>query len=111
MLSDPEQIREPFLSWRRITKLRDASLHYAKRKAEIWRSPKEWYDLTVLTADTCFECAREFWQACYPGRPYPRYLHDLDQEKHRNLAENRLRLEGKAESHIRPAGDAINPTQ
>jgi len=93
VLSDPAQIREPFVSLRRITQLRDAAMHYAREKEPIWRSPQDWKELAEFAGKTCVACAREFWIACYPDRPLPQYLLGLDEVRHSVVAQQRLDLE------------------
>jgi hypothetical protein len=93
VLSDPAQIREPFVALRRITQLRDAAMHYAREKEPIWRSPQDWKEMAEFAGKTCVACAREFWIACYPSRPLPKYLHEFDEVRHGALAQQRLDLE------------------
>jgi hypothetical protein len=97
-VSDPNQLREPFLSFvGHVKSLRDASMHYSTEKARIWYSPTEWAALAESAASTCVAVARDFWDACYPGRGAPEYLDRLDETEHIRRAEIRCRDEEAAQ--------------
>ncbi len=94
ILTDPKQKKEPFTTFvKHVKELRDAAAHFAKAKAAIWLSPGDWVGLANQACDTCMEVARQFWQACYPGRPMPDYLGWLEMERHVKIAEEQLAAE------------------
>lgn len=91
ILTDPKQMREPFTSFvEEVKGVRDAAAHYAKGKAAIFLSPEQWVPLAEDACRTCMDVAKEFWQACYPGRSMPDYLQQLDVDRHIDIAEKRV---------------------
>lgn len=91
VISDPVQMKEPFLSFFKDTNdVRDASMHYAPGKAAIWRPPKEWISSAQNAVEHSVSVAREFWSACYPERPQPIYLDGLDHARFLKRARERV---------------------
>ncbi|HSD57201.1 MAG TPA: hypothetical protein VLB04_03385 [Methanotrichaceae archaeon] len=94
LISDPAQIKEPFKSFNHVVKdIRDATTHYSKQKANIWRGPAEWVKIANESCKICMECACSFWSACYPGRGLPIYLEELDSSKYIAIAKKRIKYE------------------
>jgi hypothetical protein len=94
VLSSRARRAEPFISFfGHVKETRDATAHYAKWKADIWRPPHEWVKSAESGCDTCLEVARRFWNACYPNRLQPAYLGMLDKAKHLQIAESRIKTE------------------
>jgi hypothetical protein len=107
-LSDPKQLKEPFLSLLNLVKeTRDSIAHHAQGKAPIWLSPQEWIDTADKTARTTLDAAKTFWKACYPEKPYPAYLEGLDVESHSKLAV--LRLAAESAGPARPEATVPPP--
>lgn len=76
---DSAQIKEPFKSFvQHIKQIRDASMHFAPSKEEIWKKPIDWIENARSASNLCTEAAKEFWKACYPDRNQPKYLEDLE---------------------------------
>lgn len=94
VLSDPAQICEPYGSFaNHVKEIRDSAAHFAKNKAEIIVPPQAWEKRASDAAIVCLSVARGFWAACYPGRPLPLYLGQLDDARHAQLANQRMRIE------------------
>lgn len=93
---DNAQIKEPFKSFVQHTKeIRDASMHFAPSKEEIWRKPLDWLENARSASKLCTEVAREFWRACYPDRNLPKYLENLDHAQLIESANNRLKMKNE----------------
>jgi hypothetical protein len=91
ILSDEKQMREPFVSFLRETKIvRDASMHYGPEKAPILHPPKEWLQLMEAAVKDAVAVAHGCWSACYPGRQQPRYLAGLSYDGLQQQALDRL---------------------
>jgi len=91
VISDDQQIKEPFKSFvQQIKLIRDASVHFAPPKEAIWRKPLDWIESARSASKICTEVAKEFWEACYPDIDQPKYLEDLEYEKLLQSAKSRL---------------------
>jgi hypothetical protein len=89
---DSAQIKEPFKSLvQRIKQIRDASVHFAPSKEEIWRKPLDWLENARSASKLCTEVAKEFWKACYPNKNQPKYLDDLAYDQLLESADSRLK--------------------
>ena len=96
VLSDPAQICEPYGSFaNQVKEIRDSAAHFAKNKAEIIVPPQAWEKRASDAAAVCLSVARGFWTACYPGRPLPLYLGQLDDARHVQIADQRAKIEMK----------------
>ena len=94
IISDSAQIVEPFVSFvKEVKGIRDASAHYNLQKDNLWRSPQEWLEIANDACKTCISVSRFFWQACYPQRPLPAYLGQLNETIHTKMAIKRLKIE------------------
>ena len=94
VLSDPAQICEPYASFaNHVKEIRDSAAHFAQTKAEIIVPPQVWEKRASDAAIVCLSVARGFWAACYPGRPLPLYLGQLDDARHAQLADQRVKME------------------
>jgi hypothetical protein len=94
VLSDPKQIAEPYKSFASHVKdVRDSSAHFAKYKADIIVPPQTWEKRAQEASAACLAVARGFWNACYPSRSLPLYLGKLDDAKHKQIAERRVKTE------------------
>lgn len=92
VLSDDAQIKEPFKSFAKQTKLiRDSSVHFAPQKEAIWRRPLDWIENARSASKLCTEVAKEFWKACYPHKNQPKYLEDLEYSQLLESAKNRIK--------------------
>jgi len=93
VISDPAQLREPFKSFvENIKTIRDSSMHYAPIKEAIWKKPLEWLENARSASRLCIDVAREFWHSCYPLRDQPKYLGELNYEKHISIAKERVKV-------------------
>lgn len=91
VMSDRNQIDEPFKSFvSEVKDVRDSMVHFAQRKAAIVIRPQDWEQRAINSAKICMAVAREFWIACYPGRQLPLYLGQLDETRHKEIAQKRL---------------------
>lgn len=94
VLSDPNQIAEPYKSFvSHVKDVRDASAHFAKHKADIIVPPQIWEKRAQEASTVCLAVARGFWNACYPNRSLPLYLGKLDDAQHKKIAEQRVKTE------------------
>lgn len=94
-LSDVEQIAEPFTSFKvDVKQLRDASAHYSRSKASIWKGPADWISDAEMASRSCVGVAGAFWKACYPLRAFPAYLQGLDPARYEKDADQRAREDG-----------------
>ncbi|ACV63043.1 hypothetical protein Dtox_2226 [Desulfofarcimen acetoxidans DSM 771] len=90
---DMNQMKEPFLTLlTQIKGVRDSSVHYSPVKEKIWNKPDEWISKIKITSQLSVEAAIQFWNACYPQKELPEYLHKLNYEKHYSIAERRLSM-------------------
>lgn len=93
IISDPAQLKEPFKSFfENIKTIRHSSMHYAPVKEAIWKKPLEWLENARSASRLCIEVARGFWQSCYPLRGQPKYLGELDYDKHISIAKERIKV-------------------
>jgi hypothetical protein len=100
VLSDPKQVREPFITFiKEIKEIRDASLHYSPQKQAIWRKPDDWLDKAKSTSKLCLEVSLAFWRTCYPNRKGPEYLNGLDYAEHLDVARKRIVLQDRLNSN------------
>lgn len=100
LLSDPNQIKDPFKTFiKDIEAIRNSSVHYSPKKEVIWRKPDDWINKAKSTAKFCLDVGLEFWNACYPDRKEPQYLNGLDYDKHINIARKRLELEDEIKKY------------
>jgi hypothetical protein len=89
---DSAQIKEPFRSFvQRIKQIRDASVHFAPSKEEIWRKPLDWLENARSASNLCTEVAKKFWKACYPDRNQPKYLENLEYAQLLESAKSRMK--------------------
>lgn len=102
VISDPAQLREPFKSFvENIKTIRDSSMHYAPIKEAIWKKPLEWLEDARSASRLCIEVAREFWHSCYPLREQPKYLGELNYDKHISIAKERIKVRYEAMTIIK----------
>ena len=102
VISDPAQLREPFKSFvENIKTIRDSSMHYAQIKEAIWKKPLEWLEDARSASRLCIEVAREFWHSCYPLREQPKYLGELNYDKHISIAKERIKVRYEAMTIIK----------
>lgn len=102
LVSDTKQMKEPFTAFFSVTKeVRDASMHYAPGKTDIWLPPGEWLARAELATRCAVEVAAEFWRACFPTAPLPSYLDELSYDRFADRARKRV-LERLDENNPEP---------
>ncbi len=91
ILSDPNQIKEPFKTFfEELRLIRDSSVHFGPNKEKIWRKPDEWLDKVRQMSKICMKIANEFWDSCYPKREKPKYLNSLKYLETYNSVKERI---------------------
>lgn len=79
ILSDENQIKEPFVSFFNIYEnLRNSAVHFSPIKEQIWLKPADWIEKAEHFSRLALEVALVIWKSCYPELPYPDYIGRLD---------------------------------
>lgn len=93
ILSDDNQIREPFISlFNNYEELRNASVHYSPEKSRIWLKPHDWFDKATDFSKLVIEASIQIWKSCHDKNKGPDYLGRLEYDILHKMAKDR---EGK----------------
>ena len=83
-----------------VRDVRDSAMHNAPWKADIWKGPKDWEELSERAFESAIECAKAFWKACYPNRKLPEYLGYFDATTLVKEAETNVASQRQAERSL-----------
>lgn len=90
VLSDDNQIREPFKSlFNNYEELRNASVHYSPEKLRIWLKPHDWFDKAKDFSKLVIEASIQIWKSCHDSNKGPDYLGRLEFDRLHKMAEDR----------------------
>ena len=90
ILSDDNQIREPFKSlFEDYEGLRNASVHFSPVKTRIWLKPHDWLNKAENFSNLIIEAALQIWKSCHQTNKGPDYLGRLEYKRLYEMAELR----------------------
>ena len=90
ILSDENQIREPFKSlFHSYEELRNASVHFSPEKLRIWLKPHDWLDKAKEFSKLIIDASIQIWKSCHNTGKGPDYLGRLEFDRLHKMAEDR----------------------